>query len=93
MNDNTMQVSAGQLQEAEMSYSNLVAENEQLKTQLAATESQYNQLVSENGTLKDHNLKLTSENTELKSQCEAEVKSKTEMFMQYQQEKLEIVTR
>ncbi|OMJ10420.1 hypothetical protein AYI69_g10249 [Smittium culicis] len=76
-----------------MSYSNLVAENEQLKTQLAAAESQYNQLAAENETLKDHNDNLTSENTELKIQCEAEIKSKTEMFMQYQQEKLEIVTR
>ncbi|OMJ11737.1 hypothetical protein AYI69_g9721 [Smittium culicis] len=93
MNDNTMHVSAGQLQEAEMSYTNLVAENEQLKTQLAAAESQYNKLAAENETLQEHNLKITSENTELKSQCEAEVKSKTEMFMQYQQEKLEIVTR
>ncbi|OMJ18835.1 Retrovirus-related Pol polyprotein from transposon [Smittium culicis] len=66
MNDNTMQLSAGQFQEAEMSYSNFVAENEQLKTQLAAAESQYNQLAAENETLKGHNDKLASENTELK---------------------------
>ncbi|OMJ13761.1 hypothetical protein AYI70_g8309, partial [Smittium culicis] len=93
MNDNTMQVSTGQLQEAEKSYSNLVAENEQLKSQISSAESQYNLLAAEIENLKKINCTLTAQNSELQSQCNSEIKAKTEMFMQYQQEKLEIVIR
>ncbi|PVV04334.1 hypothetical protein BB560_001163 [Smittium megazygosporum] len=63
-NQETAQVAAGLMQEAELSYANVVAENEQLKAQLATTEAQYNQLAADYDAAKKRCKKLNADNAE-----------------------------
>ncbi|PVV00744.1 hypothetical protein BB560_004864, partial [Smittium megazygosporum] len=92
-NQETVQVAAGLMQEAELSYSHVVAENEQLKAQLATAEAQYNQLAADYDAAKKRCKKLNSDNAELKDKFEQEVRSKTELFMRYQEESNQILLR
>ncbi|PVU89099.1 hypothetical protein BB560_006318, partial [Smittium megazygosporum] len=92
-NKETVQVAAGLMQEAELSYANVVAENEQLKAQLATAEAQYNQLAADLEAAKKRCKKLNIDNAELKDKFEQEVRSKTELFMRYQEESNQILLR
>ncbi|OMJ25753.1 hypothetical protein AYI70_g673, partial [Smittium culicis] len=88
-----MQISADQIVEAEFSYASLKTENEQLKQQLSNAEDQYNQLVSEKDSLNKHISKQDADIALLKEQLESEVKARTELYMHYQEEKIQIISR
>ncbi|PVV01719.1 hypothetical protein BB560_003852 [Smittium megazygosporum] len=92
-NQETVQVAAGLMQEAELSYANVVAENEQLKAQLATAEAQYSQLAADYDAAKKRCKKLNIDNAELKDKFEQEFRSKTELFMRYQEESNQILLR
>ncbi|PVU85625.1 hypothetical protein BB561_006926, partial [Smittium simulii] len=86
-------VSAAHIIGAEESYDKIITSNKEYKTQLTAAESQYNQLAAKLDAIKKHNKDLRDQNFDLKTQLDNKTRDKTEMYMQYQQEKIDILTR
>ncbi|PVU89591.1 hypothetical protein BB561_005280 [Smittium simulii] len=93
MTDSTINVSAAHIIGAEERYAKMITLNEEYKTQLTAADSQYNQLAAKLDAIKKHNKDLRDQNSDLKTQLDNETRAKTEMYMQYQQEKIDILTR
>ncbi|OMJ14269.1 hypothetical protein AYI69_g8662 [Smittium culicis] len=74
MSDNSIQVPANQIVEAENSYASLKSKNEVIN-------------------LNKHIIKQNSDIAALKEQLESEVKARTELYMHYQEEKIQILSR
>ncbi|PVU88775.1 hypothetical protein BB559_005403, partial [Furculomyces boomerangus] len=88
-----VQIFTDQINDAEQTFATIVTELQQHKDQLSSAENQYNKILSINDNLKKQSKIINAKYNEVLEQLEAERRAKTDIYMQYQEEKLQIVTR